>query len=149
LDKLGKELITALGNDDNYKEINHRHKTRFYFRYAPLKRCSFVYEINPNPKKSFYFTGNPSSSSTDYFGYCDFDITRNSSPGACRTIPIDGLEDNLTDEFKFWWDTNIKREYTYIFDLFLKTHKSNWYKKMKKQLHRFYFGIPKDISLLG
>ena len=142
-------FIELLNDDSFYKEINHRHTNRFYFRNTLLKRLSFVYEINPNPCESFYFTGNPSATSTDYFGYCDYDITRNSSPGACRTIPLKGLEDNITDEFKIWWNLNVNKDYTHIFDLFIKTHKSNWYKEMKKKYKRFYFGIPKDLSLLN
>jgi hypothetical protein len=141
-------FIDHLQNEEFYKKINHRNEIRFYFRNTELKRMSFVYEINPNPCKSFYFTGNPSSSSTDYFGYCDYDITRNSSPGACRTIPLDGLEQNLTDNFKKWWDEGVKRDYEYIFDLFIKTSKSLWYRQMKQKYKRFYFGIPKDLDLL-
>ena len=109
---------------------------------------SFVYEINPNPQRSFYFTGNPSKSSTDYFGYCDYDITRNSSPGACRTIPIMGLEENITQEFKNWWSKQELGSYHEIFDLCLKVSKSGWYKNMKKNFNRFYFGIPKDLKKL-
>ena len=142
-------FVDFLNDDDLYKEINHRQSKRFYFRNPALKKLSFVYEINPNPCKSFYFTGNPSSSSTDYFGYCDYDITRNSSPGACRTIPLENLEQNINNEFKLWWDTNIKKDYNYIFDLFIKTHKSKWYKEMKTKYKRFYFGIPKDLNLLN
>jgi hypothetical protein len=142
-------FIEYLSNIESYKEINHRNSIRFYFRNAQLKKMSFVYEINPNPCKSFYFTGNPAATSTDYFGYCDYDITRNSSPGACRTIPIEGLQDNLTNEFKIWWKTNVDKEYEYIFELFMITHKSKWYKEMKNKYKRFYFGIPKDISLLN
>lgn len=131
-----------------YKEINHRKEKRWYFRTKDLKKCSFVYEINPNPCESFYFTGNPSSTSTDYFGYCNYDITRNSSPGACRTIPIDGLEYNLSIEFKKWWDENISEDYNKIFNLFIETYKSKWYKEMKKRYKRFYFGIPKDVDMV-
>jgi len=141
-------FIDLLQNEEFYKKINHRNEIRFYFRNTELKKMSFVYEINPNPCRSFYFTGNPSSSSTDYFGYCDYDITRNSSPGACRTIPLDDLEQNLTDNFKKWWDNNVNRDYRYIFDLFIKTSKSKWYKQMKQKYKRFYFGIPKDLALL-
>ena len=108
----------------------------------------FVYEINPNPTKSFYFTGNPSKSSTDYFGYCDYDITRNSSPGACRTIPIENLEDNLTQEFKRWWGKKELGSFENIFKLFITVSKSDWYKKMKKKYNRFYFGLPHDLSEL-
>jgi hypothetical protein len=141
-------FIEYLDDIQYYKDINHRNSSRFYYRNRILKKMSFVYEINPNPCKSFYFTGNPASTSTDYFGYCDYDITRNSSPGACRTIPIDGLAENLTDEFKEWWKLNVDREYEFIFDLFMKTHKSKWYAEMKSKYKRFYYGIPMDLSLL-
>lgn len=141
--------FTYFLEDDNfYKEINHRKEKRYYYRNPMLKKMSFVYEINSNPTKSFYFTGNPSSSSTDYFGFCDYDITRNSSPGACRTIPIENLEQNLTQEFKIWWKSNIGEDYNKIFSIFENTFKSKWYKDMKKKYKRFYFGIPKDISLI-
>ena len=146
--KLGDTFLEDLEDIDNYKTINHRHEVRFYFRNPKLKKMSFVYEINPNPQRSFYFTGNPSKSSTDYFGFCHYDITRNSSPGACRTIPIEGLEDNLTEEFKNWWGKQELGGYEEIFDLFLKVSKSMWYKNMKKKFNRFYFGIPKDLSKL-
>jgi len=146
--KIGDSFTVDLSNLDNYKPINHRHEIRYYFRNVKLKKMSFVYEINPNPTKSFYFTGNPSKSSTDYFGYCNYDITRNSSPGACRTIPIEGLEDNLTDEFKEWWDGQELGSHENIFDLFVKVSKSQWYKNMKKKFNRFYFGVPKDLLKL-
>jgi len=140
------DFIKFLENIDNYKGINHRKTHRFYFRHKSLKKFKFVYEINPNPCKSFYFTGNPSKSSTDYFGFCDYDITRNSSPGACRTIPVENLETNLTPKFKEWWNINIDKDYMKIFDIIQYTANSDWYKKMKKKYNRFYFGIPKDIS---
>ena len=130
---------------DNIKEINHRNEIRYYLRHNDLKKLSFVYEINPNPCQSFYFTGNPSKTSTDYYGYCDYDITRNSSPGACRTIPINGIENNLTKEFKDWWDINLNNTpYNKIFDYITTVYKSNWYKEFKKKNHRFYFGFPKN-----
>ena len=144
--KHSDSFIHELNNIENIKPINHRNEIRYYFRSKILKKMNFVYEINPNPQSSFYFTGNPSRSSTDYFGYCNYDITRNSSPGACRTIPIKDLENNLTDEFKIWWKDNELGDYKDIFDLFIKTSKSKWYKNMKKTYDRFYFGIPKDLS---
>lgn len=144
--KLSDRFLSELENVDNYKKINHRNEIRYYFRNPILKKMSFVYEINPNPTKSFYFTGNPSKSSTDYFGYCDYDITRNSSPGACRTIPVYDVENNLTDEFKTWWNENNLGDYEKIFDLFITTSKSVWYKNMKKKYNRFYFGIPKKLN---
>ena len=147
-EKIGDSFLQDLSDIENYKRINHRNEIRYYFRNVKLKKMSFVYEINPNPDKSFYFTGNPSKSSTDYFGYCEYDITRNSSPGACRTIPIDSLEENLTDEFKKWFNDNELGEYSKIFELFVKVSKSQWYKDMKKKYNRFYFGVPKKISIL-
>jgi len=141
-------FIEDLKDINMYNPIHHRKTIRFYYRNKKLKKCDFVYEINPNPCKSFYFTGNPSSTSTDYFGYCDFDITRNSSPGACRTIPIDMLQNNITSEFKVWWDKEVNKPIEYIFDLFIKTHKSKWYSEMKQKYKRFYFGIPKDLKKL-
>lgn len=145
--QFGDTFTNWLLDDNNYKQINHRHEIRYYFREPRLKKLSFVYEINPNPAKSFYFTGNPSTSSTDYFGFCEYDITRNSSPGACRTIPIDSLSDNLTNEFKVWWsDTFPNKSYDYLFEIFLKTHNSEWYKNMKSKHKRFYFGIPSNLQ---
>jgi len=146
--KISDSFVVELNNIDNYKIINHRNEFRYYFRNSLLKKMSFVYEINPNPQRSFYFTGNPSKSSTDYFGYCEYDITRNSSPGACRTIPIKNIEDNLTSDFKNWWDDNNLGEYSQIFEMFIKTSKSRWYKNMKKKYNRFYFGIPKELNNL-
>jgi hypothetical protein len=144
--KIGDKFLFELNNSEFYKIINHRNEHRFYFRHPKLKKMSFVYEINPNPCKSFYFTGNPSKSSTDYFGFCDYDITRNSSPGACRTIPIEGLEENLNDDFKLWWNENNLGQYNKLFDIIVKVSKSSWYKEMKKKYNRFYFGIPKDLN---
>ena len=141
--------MNDFSNIEYYKTITHRTETRWYFRHKGLTTVSFIYIINSNPGPGFYFPGNPTKTSTDYFGYCDYDITRNSSPGACRTIPLKGLEDNITDEFKKWWNLNVNKDYTHIFDLFIKTHKSNWYKEMKKKYKRFYFGIPKDLNLLN
>jgi hypothetical protein len=139
------DQILVIGN---IKEINHRNEMRYYLRCNDFKKLSFVYEINPKPCESFYFTGNPSKTSTDYYGYCSYDITRNSSPGACRTIPIEKVEDNLTDEFKIWWDNNFTNvPYNKIFDYITTTYKSNWYKEFKKKNHRFYFGFPKNYLI--
>jgi hypothetical protein len=145
------EIKSKIGNicellqcEDNYVEINHRREIRYYFRNPALKKCSFVYEINANPCISLYFTGNPSKTSTDYFGYCDYDITRNSSPGACRTIPIEGIEERMTDEFKKWWVDDNGKDPADIFEYIITVSKSQWYKNMKKKYNRFYFGIPND-----
>jgi len=140
IDKLEEILVL-----DNIKEINHRNEIRYYLRHQEFKRLSFVYEINPNPCESFYFTGNPSKTSTDYHGYCSYDITRNSSPGACRTIPVNEIENNLTPEFKIWWDEHFNTiPYNKIFDYITTVYKSNWYKEFKTKNHRFYFGFPKN-----
>lgn len=135
--------LSIFKDKSNYHTIKHRHNDNYYFRHTVLKRFKFVYELNPNPCKSFYFTGNPSYSSTDYFGFCDYDITRNSSPGACRTIPIDGIEGNLNDEFKKYWDvaTN-KLPYKYIFDYIIYISKTQWYRDIKKVKRRMYFSLP-------
>ena len=145
------EIKSKIGNicellqcDDNYVEINHRHEIRYYFRNQAIKKCSFVYEINANPCTSLYFTGNPSKTSTDYFGYCDYDITRNSSPGACRTIPLEGIEERMTDEFKRWWIDDNGKDPADIFEYIITVSNSQWYKDMKKKYNRFYFGIPND-----
>ncbi len=138
-----KNILDEFMNINNYKEINVRDGVRFYFRCEKLKKKkNFVYEINPNPCKSFYFTGNPSHSSTDYFGFCNYDINRNVSPGANRTVPVDNLEDNLTDYFKKWWRSNTTEPYDEIFNYIIYVSKTNWYKKKKRDNKRFYFAIP-------
>ena len=92
-----RNIIEHFENDDYYKPIKNRGKEdHWYFRDDSLKNVKeFVYQINPNPCKSFYFSGNPSSNSGDYFGFCDYDVNRNVSPGAARCVPVDNLEDNL------------------------------------------------------
>lgn len=125
-----------------YKPIRHRHEDRFYFRHDGLKKAKFIYILNSNPCPSFYFPGNPSSNSTDYFGICPYDVNRNSGPGANRCVPILGLEENLHDDFKEYW----KLPYDKIFEYILHISKSEWYKAMKKTYHRFYFGIPREFD---
>jgi len=130
----------------NYAEIQHRKETRYYFRNKNLKQCDFVYELNPNPCPSFYFTSNPSDGSTDYFGYCTNDITRNSSPGCCRTIPLDDIEKNLTDDFKKYWDAETDSlPYILVYSYIKFVSESVWYKQQKKLRKRFYFCIPKTF----
>jgi hypothetical protein len=129
----------------NYQIIQHRKDTRFYFRHKDIKKCSFVYELNPNPEPSFYFTSNPSDGSTDYFGYCDYDITRTSSPGCCRTVPLSNIEDNLQDDFKKYWKDNLGEEIPLelVFSYIKYVSETKWYKEQKKIRRRFYFCIPK------
>jgi len=129
----------------NYKSIAHRTETRWYFRHQDLKKVSFIYIINPNPTRSFYFPGNPTKTSTDYFGYCDYDVNRNSSPGANRTVPIDNIEDNITDKFKEYWKKNTNEPISKIFEYILHVSKSAWYKEYKSKYQRFYFGVPKEF----
>ena len=118
----------------------------YYFRCEKIKKNkNFVYELNPNPCKSFYFTGNPSHSSTDYFGFCNYDINRNVSPGANRTVPVDNIEDNLTDSFKVWWNANTTEPYSEVFNYIIYISKTDWYKERKQNNKRFYFGIPKTF----
>lgn len=144
-------ILKSFQDPGNYKKITVRDGgTRFYFRCERLKRGkNFVYELNPNPCKSFYFTGNPSHSSTDYFGFCDYDINRNVSPGANRTVPVDGLEDNLTDEFKSWWRHNTSEPFAAVFDYLIYISKTPWYKTKKRNNKRFYFAIPKTFIPLS
>lgn len=130
----------------NYKSIAHRNETRWYFRHADLTRVSFIYIINPKPEKSFYFPGNPTKTSTDYFGYCEYDVNRNSSPGANRTIPVTGIEDNITDKFKKYWEENTSAPIAEIFDYILHISQGTWYKEYKSKHQRFYFGIPKTFD---
>ena len=119
-----EDFDDLISTPSNYVEINHRHEKRYYFRHKALKKCSFVYEINANPCRSIYFTGNPSKTSTDYFGYCDYDITRNSSPGACRTIPLEDIEERMTDEFKRWWVEENGKRPSEIFDYIITVSNS-------------------------
>ena len=136
-------IIEDFKNLSNYKEINGRSDVRYYFRCTRLKeKKNFVYELNPNPCRSFYFTGNPSSSSTDYFGYCEYDINRNVSPGANRTVPVEGIEDNLTDLFKAWWRRHTKEPYSAVFEYIQYVATTDWYKNRKSTHKRFYFSIP-------
>lgn len=141
-----KNLLKEFQNLENYKEINGRDSVYFYFRCQSLKRNkNFVYELNPNPCPSFYFTGNPSCGTSDYFGFCNYDVNRNVSPGANRTVPIDGIENNLTDSFKDWWRQNTDEPFSEIFNYILYVSKSPWYKEKKRNSKRFYFGIPLDF----
>lgn len=128
----------------NYVTTQHRKGTRFYFRNNALKNCGFVYELNPNPQPSFYFTSNPSAGSTDYFGYCEYDITRTSSPGCCRTIPLKDVGSNLTDEFKVYWNTNTDNlPYEFVYSYIKYIAESTWYRDQKHLRKRFYFCIPR------
>lgn len=138
--------ISLFENIKNYKSIAHREEDRWYFRHEFLKKAPFVYQINPNPCPSFTFPGNPSSTSGDYFRYCEYDMNRNSGPGANRTVPTDGVELNLTDEFKAYWDENARLPYVNVFEYLLHIFKSQWYHDFKVQNQRFYFGVPKQFD---
>ena len=136
-------IIHEFQKIDNYKEINGRHDLLYYFRCARLKeKKNFVYELNPNPCPSFYFTGNPSHSSSDYFGFCSYDVNRNVSPGANRTVPIANIDENLTDFFKVWWRRHTDEPFSNIFGYIQYIASSSWYKRRKENSKRFYFGIP-------
>jgi len=138
--------LSIFSDINNYKPINHRKEIRYYFRHISLRGKNFVYEINPNPGPSFYFTSNPSSGSTDYFGYCSYDISRNSSPGCCRTVPLDNIEDNLVAEFKTYWNTNTNNlPYRYVFGYIKYVASLPWYKTQKKLRKRFYFCLPRNF----
>jgi len=129
--------------EEHYKPIRHREEDRWYFRHDFLKHAPFVYQLNPNPCYSFYFPGNPSATSADYFGFCSYDVNRNSGPGANRTVPVNGVEDNLTDEFKAYWNQHTRLPYHEVFQYLLHVSRSDWYRNFKSQNQRFYFGIPK------
>ena len=129
-----------------YKTLAHRNEVRWYFRHEGLKNVSFIYIINSNPAKGFYFPGNPTKTSTDYFGYCDYDVNRNSSPGANRVVPLDGLDKNITDRFKTYWQANTTEPISKIFEYILYISKSTWYKEYKSKYQRFYFGLPKEFD---
>ncbi len=145
-----KGILEEFSNIDNYKEINVREGIRYYFRCEKLKKNkNFVYELNPHPTRSFYFTGNPSHSSTDYFGFCAYDCNRNVSPGANRTIPVSDLEDNLSDSFKNWWRRNTDEPLSEVFNYIMFVAKTSWYKNMKKKNRRFYFSIPNTFIPRG
>lgn len=136
-------IIDDFRNLENYKEINGRHEVLYYFRCRRLnEKKNFVYELNPNPCPSFYFTGNPSHSSSDYFGYCSYDINRNVSPGANRTVPIENVEENLTDSFKRWWRQHTDEPYQNVFEYIRFIASTRWYKRRKRVNKRFYFAIP-------
>jgi len=136
-------ILSEFRNTANYKQINGRTDVQYYFRCAKLKPGkNFVYELNPHPCKSFFFTGNPSSSSTDYFGFCDYDINRNVSPGANRTVPVDDVESNLTEPFKRWWRENTMEPFSDVFKYIIFVSQTQWYKERKRSHKRFYFGIP-------
>ena len=137
--------ISEFSNVNNYKPIAHRSEVRWYFRNTGLK-VSFIYLLNSNPCPSFYFPGNPTKTSTDYFGFCDYDCNRNSSPGANRLVPLANVEDNVTDEFKEYWNNNTSEPITEIFNYISYIAKSAWYKEYKSKYQRFYFGLPKQFD---
>lgn len=146
---LPKFSIELFEDYNNYKIIQHRNEERIYFRHDFLKKGHFVYQLNPKPCKSFYFPGNPSSTSPDYFGYCSYDVNRNSCPGALRTIPIKNIADNITDEFLDYWRKNTDRPIEDIFEYIIEISQTNWYKEYKKRNHRFYFGVPKKFMVIN
>jgi hypothetical protein len=149
IDSIKAEIkdLTMFNDPVNYVPIQHRKESRYYFRNQQLKKCSFVYEINPNPQPSFYFTSNPSDGSTDYFGYCHYDISRNSSPGCCRTVPIDNIEDNLTDDFKIYWNRETNHlPYIFVFAYIKHISSTAWYRAQKKLRRRFYFCLPSQFD---
>jgi len=146
-DVRAKVDISIFADINNYMPIQHRKETRFYFRNRLLKKCDFVYELNPDPQPSFFFTSNPSANSTDYFGYCSYDVTRNSSPGCCRTIPIAGVEDNITDEFKSYWQKNAPGvPVVLVFAYMQHIADTQWYKGQKRLRKRFYFCLPQNFD---
>jgi hypothetical protein len=141
-----KISLSEFSNIENYKPITHRTENRFYFRNKSLTTSSFIYIINSNPTRSFYFPGNPTKTSTDYFGFCDYDCNRNCSPGANRTVPLENISENITDEFKNFWESNTSEPISEVFNYLLYVSKSQWYKTYKANHQRFYFGIPRKFD---
>jgi hypothetical protein len=137
--------LNIFNNESNYKEILHRKEVRYYFRHESLKSFDFIYILNTNTDPSFYFTGNPTKISTDYFGFTDYDCNRNSSPGSIRTIPIENIEENIKDEFKKFWVENSTKPITEILNYLLDVSKSDWWKSRKIKLNKQYFSVPKNI----
>lgn len=139
--------VKIFANIKNYHIIQQRKETRFYFRHKDLKKYNFVYELNPNPGPSFYFTSNPSDGSTDYFGYCEYDITRTSSPGCCRTVLLKNISDNIQDSFKKYWVANVGDAVPIelVCSYIKYVSDSDWYKQQKRIRKRFYFCIPKTF----
>ena len=138
--------VSDFSDIKRYKKISHRNEVRWYFRHDGLKQVSFIYILNSNPCKGFYFPGNPTKTSTDYFGYCDYDVNRNSSPGANRVVPLDDVIDNITDKFKYYWNANTTEPISMVFDYILHISKSPWYKAYKSKYQRFYFGLPLEFD---
>lgn len=140
--------VSIFKDISNYQSIQHRKEVRYYFRNKDVKKCSFVYELNPNPCPSFYFTSNPSDGSTDYFGFCDYDITRTSSPGCCRTIPLFEVDKNIHDSFKKYWIDNVGQDIPIelIFSYIEYISSTDWYRQQKKIRRRFYFCIPENFD---
>lgn len=146
IDEIRNEFDVEIFRDiSNYKPIKHRTGDRFYFRHESLKKVSFVYIINTKPCRSFYFTCNPTKISTDYYGFTDYDANRNSSPGGIRTVPVEGLEENLTDHFKRYWRENTDLGFERVFDYLIYVYQSEWYKARKKKYGKSYFGVPVDF----
>lgn len=137
--------FNIFNDESNYKEILHRKEIRYYFRHELLKSFDFIYILNTNTAPSFYFTGNPTKISTDYFGFTDYDCNRNSSPGSIRTIPIENIEDNIKDEFKEFWNKNSTKPISEILNYLLDVSKSDWWKNRKIKLNKQYFSVPKTI----
>lgn len=138
--------------DKNYHKIQARNDKRYYFRNKEIKKNkNFVYEITPyegDCNDIFYFTSNPSNSSTDYCGYSDCgDVLRNCSPGCMRFVPCNLTKADFTEYFINWWEENFQKELSCsdVFEYIKNVYKSNWYKERKKKHKRFYFGIPRDF----
>jgi hypothetical protein len=57
-------------------------------------------------------------------------------------VPLAGFAENITDEFKVYWDKNAGLPYGAIIDYLMYVSKSEWYRQFKKRNQRFYFGVP-------
>lgn len=148
----GRIDIDTFNMDEYYHSIQARNDKRYYYRNNDIKKNkNFVYEITPydmHNNNIFYFTSNPSSTSTDYYGISDCgDILRNCSPGCMRFVPLDITELDYQEEFIDWWNSNINKPLNYVFEYICNIYKSDWYKERKKKHKRFYFGIPRNIII--
>jgi hypothetical protein len=133
--------INIFNDTNNYKQIKYKNDDRFYFRHDDIRKLSFTYQLNPNPCKSFYFTSNSTKTSIDYYGYTDYDVDRLSNIVGIRCVPIDNIEENITDEFKKIWSKNTKRPLSDIFEFLIYVYESGWFEELKKDNNKITFRV--------
>jgi hypothetical protein len=57
-------------------------------------------------------------------------------------VPLEGIENNLTDFFKTWWRGHTAEPFSSVFEYIQYISRTSWYKRRKEANKRFYFGIP-------